>query len=690
MTSALRFLRIIGLLALSLPGSTELFSQAAPTPTPTPFAPGTNSLFYPGTNVGAADGYYGEWQLKNLMPPGSNNAGLDVDITGAWSNGITGAGVVIGIIDDGIEGTHPDLNFTNAYSWDFAKNRQQNLAATNNDRGYAGTNSAHGTATAGVAAGTGNGIGTLGAAPGAQVASLQYYTAKQGFVGSKALAQAILFEGQKNASGNPDPNLPVKWSAGVPVRVKIMNIQQQTGYIPPSNLVMNALALAASNGVITTAAAGNFRSAETGNGLSPTGNTEKSEFLTSPNLIVVAALGSDGQFASYSGYGANVFVTAPTSSQGSNYQVAATDLTGTNGYNFQQSGPDPYFTPGEGSTNSDLLNYTSTYGGTSEADPLVGGIMALGVQANTNMSLRLAQHLLALTSLQVDPGDSSSVGGWITNAAGYKFDNNYGFGLVNATAFTTAAANVAAFDKANNTNALSPLQIYKGPKKVVNEVFASPKIKNGPLSNILNVNYDFKNSLPLPIEYVQIHITLSGFETNLKAYENGMGAIAGDISGTLTSPSGTTDQLFSSDSDVATTNRTYNLSTLSWTFLSYAYYGEQLNGPWTLKLVNNSTNTVYKTALKWSSFSITVGTGSFDTNAINPVTQSIIVTPTILGSLNTPQLLAAAQPDTGTLPGSPLELTAVPEPSETALILMGICLMALLIKYSIKKRVAHK
>lgn len=35
--------------------------------------------------------------------------GLDMNVQGAWAEGITGSGVVVTILDDGLEKDHPDL-----------------------------------------------------------------------------------------------------------------------------------------------------------------------------------------------------------------------------------------------------------------------------------------------------------------------------------------------------------------------------------------------------------------------------------------------------------------------------------------------------------------------------------------------------------------------------------------------------
>ena len=36
-------------------------------------------------------------------------AGVDIDVMPSWKNNITGRGVVVSILDDGVDHTHPDL-----------------------------------------------------------------------------------------------------------------------------------------------------------------------------------------------------------------------------------------------------------------------------------------------------------------------------------------------------------------------------------------------------------------------------------------------------------------------------------------------------------------------------------------------------------------------------------------------------
>ena len=44
-----------------------------------------------------------------LSPPQYNSNHRDLNAKGAWEQGITGKGVVVSILDDGIEKNHPDL-----------------------------------------------------------------------------------------------------------------------------------------------------------------------------------------------------------------------------------------------------------------------------------------------------------------------------------------------------------------------------------------------------------------------------------------------------------------------------------------------------------------------------------------------------------------------------------------------------
>ena len=81
-------------------------------------------------------------------------------------------------------------------------------------------------------------------------------------------------------------------------------------------------------------------------------------------------------------------------------------------------------------------NCTDDFGGTSSAAPTVAGVVALMLEANPLLGWRDVQHILIRTAEQNDAGDPS----WITNAAGLRNSNIYGFGRVDAERAVTVAA----------------------------------------------------------------------------------------------------------------------------------------------------------------------------------------------------------------------------------------------------------
>ena len=262
---------------------------------------------------------------------------------------------------------------------------------------------------AGVAAARGgNGIGVTGSAPYSGVCSLKVFQGNQ-VASSDGFVNAILF----NSTG-PNPSIHIKnhsYSYRIPYR-------ETPGEVA-------AVELTAESGTVHVFAAGNDRG-----GLGADVNTK--HLQSSPHQITVAALDSNGQFASYSNFGASIFVTAPSHSwTPGTLWITTTDRTGALGLN--QNGTSDYSN----------TNYTSGMGGTSSSAPLVAGIMALGKQVNPNLDVRLAKHALARSSFKVDPADATATsdGGWRTNAGGFSFNQNYGFGLIDASAFVDIVAN---------------------------------------------------------------------------------------------------------------------------------------------------------------------------------------------------------------------------------------------------------
>ena len=322
-----------------------------------------------------------QWHLK---PRSQEPAGANV--RPAWQVA-TGAGVVIGIVDDGLQHTHPDLqsNYVPALSWDFNGNDSDPGPAYFSPCDMGGD--CHGTAVAGVAAARGdNAIGVSGVAPRAALAGIRLISDP---VSDAQIAEAIAF--QLNA---------------IHIANNSWGFVDSLGSLDPLSEAALETAIAqgrGGKGRIFVKAAGN--EGDIGD------NCNFDGFANRRYVISVGALSDLGYQSNYSEPCSALFVSAP--SNGGNRSITTTDLMGGYGY---------------GST-----DYTSSFGGTSSSTPLVSGVVALMLSENPALTWRDVQHILARTSAKVVPWDS----GWTTGI--FSHHEKYGFGLVDAEAAVNLA-----------------------------------------------------------------------------------------------------------------------------------------------------------------------------------------------------------------------------------------------------------
>ncbi len=479
----------------------------------------------------------GQWHLVN-----EHTTGLDARVQGAWNRNLTGAGTLIGIADDGLQTTHPDLSpgYVAEHSWDFVGDDALPDPVLDDDN--------HGTAVAGVAgARGGNGVGVTGAAPMASIAGLRlpFHVMDQ----DEALfVDAILY----HSSGTNDA-----------IKIKNHSYGASVCYTDRS-AEANALDMSTALGTIHCWAAGNDRS---------DANLWARNNL--PTIIGISALGSDGRFASYSSYGACVFVAAPSSSYGF-HGITTTDRTGhADGYNGFDLFPD--------------ADYTATFGGTSSASPLVAGVMALTRQAQPLLNTRFAKHLLVRTCDVVDATDSTpeSDGGWRTNAAGFHFNQNYGFGLIDADGLTQLATSYVG---------VTPLATQTTGTVAVNQTLTDTGSKT----------VQFTLSATQPLEEVVVTID---FETEMP--------LAMELD--LTSPSGYRTRL--AKGLVPGAFEIQNRRT--WQFLTNALWGETPTGTWTLKMEDKLADSTQTT---WHSYQVTARMGTLTTTACIPAPTNVLAT----------------------------------------------------------------
>jgi len=526
----------------------------------------------PYYTTGNPVGFPGQWHLNKQ----TSTATVDANLVPAWNRNLTGQGVIIGIVDDGLQRLHPDLapNYIAADS----ENLGDGIGGITDPSPVFGNTNAtssdgdnHGTSVAGVAAGRGgNGIGGTGAAPLASLAGLRIDFANQT---TQMFVDGTLY----HSSG-----------ANTSIKVKNHSYGISVPYIL-SNAEANAAVTSSNAGTIHVFAAGNERSSHgavidvNNNGIFDPdidypidADANKKHLQSLQETIDVAALASSGIFSSYSNWGSNIWVTAPSNSfRAGELAITTTDRTGgavaTGGYNNSAGG-------GDGDAFPDL-DYNSIFGGTSSATPLVSGIMALGKQARPNMDVRMAKHLLARTSKVVDAADvdvhsnclvlPACPAGWQTNGAGLKFNENYGFGLIDADAFTALAA---------NTLSVTPL---------VTQTVGTTNVGQAiPDNNTTGVSRNFVLLAGAPLEEVELTLNITH-------------PWRGDLEAFVRSPAGTLSRLIYR-------NGADSFNNINWTFLTNAFWGENPLGTWTVTVRDVFAADVGT----WNSFSVLAKMGT--------------------------------------------------------------------------------
>jgi len=336
------------------------------------------------------DPYFSQqWHLLNTGQSG----GCSGDDLNLQSVSEQGQDVVIAIVDDGVELSHPDLLTRTlaqtAYHYDYLLNDASPVAGE------------HGTAVAGLAAATAdNGIGVRGVAPLTDLISVRLLG---GFISDLDEANALGHYPQVVDVSNNSWGMP-----------------EDSAYLEgPGELLSAAL----SSGVEIGRQGLGVNYVWAGGNGGPASNSNFDGYANSSYVIAVAASDDCGELTYYSEPGANILVNAPSSSVYSS--VFTTDISGLSGYN---DGLDI-------ATDTSDNNYTAVFGGTSATAPMVSGVVALMLNANPQLSWRDVRRILAETAYQNDPGHFL----WQQNAASFWFNPYYGFGRVDALAAVNAA-----------------------------------------------------------------------------------------------------------------------------------------------------------------------------------------------------------------------------------------------------------
>lgn len=383
--------------------------------------------------------------------------GEDMNVAQAYAQGVTGEGTIVVVVDSGLEIDHEDLidNVLPNRSLNFLPDAQDPRDPTMVDK-YGD----HGTSVAGLIAARGwNGKGGRGVAPDAKLIGMNYLE-------HQTNAALLMSHGYTGSGIHPDePVVAFNRSYG-------MDTVWFSRYNQIKEYVTETLAnhLRSGKGFLNIKSAGNSfgrtRNAKelckhTGaNDLGLTcSNAAQQPDHSFNHFLTIGAVNADGTKSSYSTAGANLWVSAPAGEFG-RWEPAmvttdqSTCLSGYAGYLNLERMSEKRFKYGENVADiypfnsgrylvNRHCNYANNFNGTSSAAPNTSGVAALVASANPSLNWRDIKHILAATADQLDPnnqpvtvaaknGNFVAHRGWETNAAGYHFNNFYGFGRVNA------------------------------------------------------------------------------------------------------------------------------------------------------------------------------------------------------------------------------------------------------------------
>lgn len=339
------------------------------------------------------DDYYWDrqWYLWDMRED-TTSPKLDLHVIPVWHRNITGKGVVVAVLDDGIEHSHVDLkaNYDPDASYDLNDDDSDPMPR------YDETNeNKHGTRCAGeIAMMANNQECGVGVAYDAKIGGIRMLDGTvTDSLEAKALSYNVRYVDIYSASWGPNDDGRTVEGPG-----KLASTAFETG-IKKGRGGKGSLYVWAS-----------------GNGGSKGDNCDCDGYTASIYTISISSASQQCKSPWYAEKCASTLATTYSSGSLEDQKITTTDL-------------------------HDLC--TTSHTGTSASAPLAAGIFALLLQANPSLTWRDVQHLVAWTAeyapLQDNPG-------WKMNGRGLWVNSRFGFGLLNAEALVNAA------DPANFTN----------------------------------------------------------------------------------------------------------------------------------------------------------------------------------------------------------------------------------------------
>ncbi|XP_015494670.1 furin isoform X1 [Parus major] len=320
-----------------------------------------------------------QWYLYNTNQ-------RDLNVRQAWEQGYTGKGIVVSILDDGIEKNHPDLeaNYDPGASFDVNDqdpDPQPRYTQMNDNR--------HGTRCAGeVAAVANNGICGVGVA----------YNAR---IGGVRMLDGEVTDAVEAHSLGLNPNHIHIYSASWGPEDDGKTVDG------PARLAEEAFFRGVSQG---RGGLGSIFVWASGNGGREHDSCNCDGYTNSIYTLSISSTTQYGNVPWYSEACSSTLATTYSSGNQNEKQIVTTDLR---------------------------QKCTELHTGTSASAPLAAGIIALALEANKNLTWRDMQHLVVQTSKPAHLNAND----WVTNGVGRKVSHSYGYGLLDAGAMVSLAKN---------------------------------------------------------------------------------------------------------------------------------------------------------------------------------------------------------------------------------------------------------
>ncbi len=331
----------------------------------------------------------------------------------AWDVTRGDRGIVVAILDDGFDLSHPDLHGQNKIvaAKDYVSG-DTNPFPPSTGKSY------HGTSCAGLAIAECNSTGVVGVAPGCAFMPVRFPFSAEDDVLIEICEEASKFSDVISCSWGPPPvYAPLSTTLSDTItQVATTGGRRGKGCVicfAASNFNAPVNDPANANGFVWLNTATFQRTTTRGPILNG--------YAAHPNVIAVAASTSLNQHAAYSNWGKEISVCAP--SNNSHPLNPNTFVPGLSIWTTADRGFGSNTTPD---------GYTGSFGGTSSAAPIVAGVAALVLSANPKLSAAEVKDILQTTADKI-VDTSFSLGG--ANLGVYDVNGHsqwFGYGKVNA------------------------------------------------------------------------------------------------------------------------------------------------------------------------------------------------------------------------------------------------------------------